>query len=268
MTRWRVGKKRTFSCEPLGSFESSIFAFREKEHVRPEAAATLLWRKKRSRAAVKRPEKKRIFFRGRARCQKKTQPSSSPTQSSFGVSARAGSFQIAKKRRTRPRRMSASMVASKEHKRRRVFAPSERRRRKKKEMLNRRAPTRLLFSIRTRLPDASGSAGVSQRLGRVVAMVTHVSSVRAESDNDRTCEIRGGDDWCFFFFFFLGDRKRSKSGEEREAGKSQITFSRRLLPPSSPPPPLPPPPPSPPVVPCKRQGSEHEPVPHIQANAF
>ena len=202
MTRWRVGKKRTFSCEPLGSFESSIFAFREKEHVRPEAAATLLWRKKRSRAAVKRPEKKRIFFRGRARCQKKTQPSSSPTQSSFGVSARAGSFQIAKKRRTRPRRMSASMVASKEHKRRRVFAPSERRRRKKKEMLNRRAPTRLLFSIRTRLPDASGSAGVSQRLGRVVAMVTHVSSVRAESDNDRTCEIRGGDDWCFFFFFF------------------------------------------------------------------
>ena len=61
----RGNNKKRFSCEPLGSFKSSFFA---KGHVRPEAAATSLWRKKKRRAAVNCAEKKR---KGRAAVEKK-----------------------------------------------------------------------------------------------------------------------------------------------------------------------------------------------------
>ena len=61
--------KRTFSCEPLGTSESYIFSFRGKEHVRPEASATLVWRKKKSTAAGKRPG---FLWRPRSSAVKKT----------------------------------------------------------------------------------------------------------------------------------------------------------------------------------------------------
>lgn len=215
--RWRVREQQN---EILVRASGQLQKLFSRERARPPGSG-------RNVALAEKEEESGGKLRGeeaqRPRCcQKKEQPSTPPN--AVLVWRLCSRWILSNRRKTtvETAKHVGFMAANKKSTREGAFFSSRRRDAWKRALLSRRAPSLacLLFSrnIRTRLPGASGSAGVSQRLGRVVQQ-SLMCRARAQS-RITVVPARFGEAtigvFLSFFFFLEGDR------EVREEEKRKI----------------------------------------------
>lgn len=257
----REQKKEILSREPLGSFKSSFFALRQRARP-PGSVRNVALAEKARRAAVNCAERSG-FSEVALLSKKKKQPSPNAVPRLASLLALDPFESPENDGRDRDVcRIQGS--EQKEHERGRVFLAPVGERGVEESIPTQRRPSHARLFVFSKHQDPPprrlrlGGRFATPRAGSV--MVFHVPSVRAESDNGRTCEIRGRRRLVFLFFVFFFSKKAEV--EEEETGKSDNTFrtSEKKPPPSFHP--LSPPRRS---APSARE-QEHEPIPPHRSN--